>query len=60
MTLFFTLIIREWLQIIDGYVEVVFKFEKLNAQSQQRGAVAQGRSLSPYRLWYISHSNSLK
>ncbi|MDR1052702.1 MAG: hypothetical protein LBL39_00850 [Planctomycetaceae bacterium] len=28
------------------------KFEKLDTQAQQRGAVVQGRSLSPYRLRY--------
>ncbi|MDR1478117.1 MAG: hypothetical protein LBJ00_04170 [Planctomycetaceae bacterium] len=28
------------------------KFPKLNTQAQQREAVAQGRSLSPYRLRY--------
>ncbi|MDR1290989.1 MAG: hypothetical protein LBK06_07305 [Planctomycetaceae bacterium] len=35
------------------YTEAVLIFQKLNTQSQQRGAVAQGRSLSPYRLRYI-------
>jgi hypothetical protein len=34
------------------YAEAVLKFEKLNTQSQQRGAVVQGRSLPPYRLRY--------
>ncbi|MDR1289920.1 MAG: hypothetical protein LBK06_01820 [Planctomycetaceae bacterium] len=34
------------------YAEAVLKFGKLNTQSQQRGAVVQGRSLSPYRLRY--------
>ncbi|MDR1480250.1 MAG: hypothetical protein LBJ00_15040 [Planctomycetaceae bacterium] len=29
------------------------KFPKLNTQAQQREAVVQGRSLSPYRLRYI-------
>jgi hypothetical protein len=28
------------------------KFETLDTQAQQRGAVVQGRSLSPYRLRY--------
>ncbi|MDR1289722.1 MAG: hypothetical protein LBK06_00825 [Planctomycetaceae bacterium] len=32
--------------------EVVLQFEKLNTRAQQRGAVVQGRSLSPYRLRY--------
>jgi hypothetical protein len=35
------------------YTEAVLKFPKLNTQAQQRGAVAQGRSLSPYRLRYL-------
>ncbi|MDR1290756.1 MAG: hypothetical protein LBK06_06110 [Planctomycetaceae bacterium] len=34
------------------YAEAVLKSEKLNTQSQQCGAVVQGRSLSPYRLRY--------
>ncbi|MDR1478767.1 MAG: hypothetical protein LBJ00_07475 [Planctomycetaceae bacterium] len=34
------------------YTEATLKFPKLNPQAQQRGAVAQGRSLSPYRLRY--------
>ncbi|MDR1291512.1 MAG: hypothetical protein LBK06_09955 [Planctomycetaceae bacterium] len=34
------------------YTEAVLKFQKLDTQAQQRGAVAQGRSLSPYRLRY--------
>ncbi|MDR1291068.1 MAG: hypothetical protein LBK06_07705 [Planctomycetaceae bacterium] len=34
------------------YAETVLKFEKLNTQAQQRGAVVQGRSLPPYRLRY--------
>ncbi|MDR1477776.1 MAG: hypothetical protein LBJ00_02415 [Planctomycetaceae bacterium] len=29
-----------------------FKFMELNTQAQQREAVVQGRSLSPYRLRY--------
>ncbi|MDR1290711.1 MAG: hypothetical protein LBK06_05885 [Planctomycetaceae bacterium] len=35
------------------YAEAVLKFKKLDTQAQQRGAVVQGRSLSPYRLRYI-------
>ncbi|MDR1291400.1 MAG: hypothetical protein LBK06_09375 [Planctomycetaceae bacterium] len=34
------------------YAEAVLKFAKLNTAAQQRGAVVQGRSLSPYRLRY--------
>ncbi|MDR1477815.1 MAG: hypothetical protein LBJ00_02620 [Planctomycetaceae bacterium] len=34
------------------YTEAVLKFLKLNTQAQQREAVVQGRSLSPYRLRY--------
>ncbi|MDR1290093.1 MAG: hypothetical protein LBK06_02715 [Planctomycetaceae bacterium] len=34
------------------YTEAVLKFTKLHTQAQQRGAVVQGRSLSPYRLRY--------
>ncbi|MDR1478278.1 MAG: hypothetical protein LBJ00_04985 [Planctomycetaceae bacterium] len=34
------------------YTEATFKFLKLNTQAQQREAVVQGRSLSPYRLRY--------
>jgi hypothetical protein len=30
--------------------QAVLKFLKLNTQAQQREAVVQGRSLSPYRL----------
>jgi hypothetical protein len=37
------------------YAEAVLKVEKLNTQAQQRGAIVQGRSLSPYRLRYTSH-----
>ncbi|MDR1289931.1 MAG: hypothetical protein LBK06_01875 [Planctomycetaceae bacterium] len=37
---------------LNNYTEAVLKFTKLNTQSQQRGAVVQGRSLSPYRLRY--------
>jgi hypothetical protein len=35
------------------YTQAVLKFPKLNTQAQQREAVVQGRSLSPYRLQYI-------
>ncbi|MDR1480451.1 MAG: hypothetical protein LBJ00_16070 [Planctomycetaceae bacterium] len=35
------------------------KFLKLNTQAQQREAVAQGRSLSPYRLRYNGFLRSL-
>jgi hypothetical protein len=34
------------------YAEAVLKFAKLNTAAQQREAVVQGRSLSPYRLRY--------
>ncbi|MDR1479210.1 MAG: hypothetical protein LBJ00_09735 [Planctomycetaceae bacterium] len=34
------------------YTQAVLKFLKLNTQAQQREAVVQGRSLSPYRLRY--------
>ncbi|MDR1478488.1 MAG: hypothetical protein LBJ00_06050 [Planctomycetaceae bacterium] len=34
--------------------EATLKFLKLNTQAQQREAVVQGRSLSPYRLRYIT------
>ncbi|MDR1477492.1 MAG: hypothetical protein LBJ00_00960 [Planctomycetaceae bacterium] len=34
------------------YTEATLKFLKLNPQAQQREAVAQGRSPSPYRLRY--------
>ncbi|MDR1478222.1 MAG: hypothetical protein LBJ00_04705 [Planctomycetaceae bacterium] len=34
--------------------EVALKFLKLNPQTQQREAVVQGRSLSPYRLRYTA------
>ncbi|MDR1290317.1 MAG: hypothetical protein LBK06_03860 [Planctomycetaceae bacterium] len=36
------------------YAEAVLKFAKLNTVAQQRGAFVQGRSLSPYRLRYIT------
>jgi hypothetical protein len=36
------------------YTQAVLKFPKLNAQTQQREAVVQGQSLSPYRLRYIT------
>ncbi|MDR1477380.1 MAG: hypothetical protein LBJ00_00380 [Planctomycetaceae bacterium] len=35
-----------------SYTQVLLKFLKLGTQSQQREAVVQGRSLSPYRLRY--------
>ncbi|MDR1290580.1 MAG: hypothetical protein LBK06_05205 [Planctomycetaceae bacterium] len=34
------------------YAEAVLKFAKLNTAAQQREAIVQGRSLSPYRLRY--------
>ncbi|MDR1477999.1 MAG: hypothetical protein LBJ00_03570 [Planctomycetaceae bacterium] len=34
------------------YTGATLKFLKLNTQAQQREAVVQGRSLSPYRLRY--------
>ncbi|MDR1053125.1 MAG: hypothetical protein LBL39_03025, partial [Planctomycetaceae bacterium] len=34
------------------YAKAILKFEKLDTQAQQREAVVQGRSLSPYRLRY--------
>ncbi|MDR1478372.1 MAG: hypothetical protein LBJ00_05465 [Planctomycetaceae bacterium] len=42
------------LSIMCLYTEATLKFLKLNTQAQQREAVVQGRSLSPYRLRYIS------
>ncbi|MDR1289580.1 MAG: hypothetical protein LBK06_00115 [Planctomycetaceae bacterium] len=41
------------------YAKAVLKFAKLNTVAQQREAVAQGRSLSPYRLRYIEIENIL-
>ncbi|MDR1477583.1 MAG: xylulokinase [Planctomycetaceae bacterium] len=35
-----------------SYTEATLKFLKLNTQAQQREAVVQGRSLSPYQLRY--------
>ncbi|MDR1477627.1 MAG: hypothetical protein LBJ00_01660 [Planctomycetaceae bacterium] len=35
-----------------NYTQAVLKFLKLDTQAQQREAVVQGRSLSPYRLRY--------
>ncbi|MDR1480881.1 MAG: hypothetical protein LBJ00_18305 [Planctomycetaceae bacterium] len=35
------------------YTQAVLKFLKLNTQAQQREAVTQRRSLSPYRLRYM-------
>jgi hypothetical protein len=34
------------------YTEATLTFLKLNTQAQQREAIVQGRSLSPYRLRY--------
>ncbi|MDR1479560.1 MAG: hypothetical protein LBJ00_11530 [Planctomycetaceae bacterium] len=34
------------------YTQATIKFIELNTQAQQREAVVQGRSLSPYRLRY--------
>ncbi|MDR1480987.1 MAG: hypothetical protein LBJ00_18845 [Planctomycetaceae bacterium] len=46
------------------YTQAVLKFPKLNTQAQQREAVVQGRSLSPYRLRYtiaeIYSANKIK
>ncbi|MDR1477703.1 MAG: shikimate dehydrogenase [Planctomycetaceae bacterium] len=44
------------------YTEATLKFLKLNTQAQQREAVVQGRSLSPYRLRYKveKHNNLIK
>ncbi|MDR1479833.1 MAG: hypothetical protein LBJ00_12945 [Planctomycetaceae bacterium] len=39
-------------EIICFYTEATLKFLKLNTQAQQREAVVQGRSLSPYRRRY--------
>ncbi|MDR1479862.1 MAG: hypothetical protein LBJ00_13090 [Planctomycetaceae bacterium] len=36
------------------------KFLKRNTQAQQREAIAQGRSLSPYRLRYTTKANKTK
>ncbi|MDR1289677.1 MAG: hypothetical protein LBK06_00600 [Planctomycetaceae bacterium] len=41
------------------YAEAVLKVEKLNTQAQQRGAIVQGRSLSPYRLRYKNNREQL-
>jgi hypothetical protein len=41
------------------YTEATLKFLKLNTQAQQREAVVQGRSLSPYRLRYSSSDKNL-
>jgi hypothetical protein len=40
------------LYTVINYAEAVLKFAKLNTVAQQREAVAQGRSLLPYRLRY--------
>ncbi|MDR1290651.1 MAG: hypothetical protein LBK06_05570 [Planctomycetaceae bacterium] len=45
---------REVVMLKPFYTEAVLKFQKLNTQSRQRGAVVQGRSLLPYRLRYMS------
>ncbi|MDR1480287.1 MAG: hypothetical protein LBJ00_15235 [Planctomycetaceae bacterium] len=37
------------------YTQAVLKFLKLDTQAQQREAVVQGRSLSPYRLRYTRY-----
>ncbi|MDR1477854.1 MAG: hypothetical protein LBJ00_02820 [Planctomycetaceae bacterium] len=39
-----------------NYAEATLKFLKLNTQAQQREAVVQGRSLSPYQLRYDNKS----
>jgi hypothetical protein len=39
------------------YTQAILKFLKLNTQAQQREAVVQGRSLSPYRLRYKCYKN---
>ncbi|MDR1480824.1 MAG: hypothetical protein LBJ00_18005 [Planctomycetaceae bacterium] len=39
----------------DIYTQAVLKFLKLDTQAQQREAVVQGRSLSPYRLRYTCY-----
>jgi hypothetical protein len=49
MILFILLMIFHFVQ----YTKAVLKFPKLDTQAQQREAVVQGRSLSPYRLRYI-------
>ncbi|MDR1477908.1 MAG: hypothetical protein LBJ00_03095 [Planctomycetaceae bacterium] len=35
-----------------SYTQATLKFMELKTQAQQREAVVQGRSLSPYRLRY--------
>ncbi|MDR1479343.1 MAG: hypothetical protein LBJ00_10420 [Planctomycetaceae bacterium] len=35
------------------YTQATLKFTELNTQAQQREAVVQGRSLSPYWLQYM-------
>ncbi|MDR1478368.1 MAG: hypothetical protein LBJ00_05445 [Planctomycetaceae bacterium] len=42
------------------YTEATLKFLKLNTQAQQREAVVQGRSLSPYRLRYRFNCEQFK
>ncbi|MDR1479958.1 MAG: hypothetical protein LBJ00_13570 [Planctomycetaceae bacterium] len=44
--------LRQDYRIVRIYTEAVLKFLKLDTQAQQREAVVQGRSLSPYRLRY--------
>jgi hypothetical protein len=39
------------------YTQAVLKSLKLNTEAQQREAVVQGRSLSPYRLRYTVHQS---
>ncbi|MDR1478777.1 MAG: hypothetical protein LBJ00_07525 [Planctomycetaceae bacterium] len=43
--------------IFSRYTETTLKSLKLNTQTQQREAVVQGRSLSPYRLRYRNRPN---
>ncbi|MDR1478662.1 MAG: hypothetical protein LBJ00_06940 [Planctomycetaceae bacterium] len=44
--------LRVLLSCLSCYTKATLKFPKLNTQAQQREAVVQGRSLSPYRLRY--------
>ncbi|MDR1480385.1 MAG: hypothetical protein LBJ00_15725 [Planctomycetaceae bacterium] len=39
------------------YTQATLKFTELNTQAQQREAVVQGRSLSPYWLRYKNRLN---
>ncbi|MDR1479292.1 MAG: hypothetical protein LBJ00_10150 [Planctomycetaceae bacterium] len=43
-----------------AYTQAVLKFHKLNTQAQQREAVVQGRSLSPYRLRYNNNPKQIE